>query len=114
MRRGGNWAFAVSVAGVLAASMSTLPASPQQAAEGLGAATFENAVSPVLANTCSLCHNRQLASGGFDAAAFLDPASVASKREGWELILQIGKRCLSRSCKHLLPLSQPPIGVGRL
>ena len=88
MRRGGNWAFAVSVAGVLAASMSTLPASPQQAAEGLGAATFENAVSPVLANTCSLCHNRQLASGGFDAAAFLDPASVASKREGWELILQ--------------------------
>ena len=88
MRRGGNWAFAVSVAGVLAASMSTLPASPQQAAEGLGAATFENAVSPVLANTCSLCHNRQLASGGFDAAAFLDPASLASKREGWELILQ--------------------------
>jgi cytochrome c5 len=68
--------------------MSTLPASPQQAAEGLGAATFENAVSPVLANTCSLCHNRQLASGGFDAAAFLDPASLASKREGWELILQ--------------------------
>jgi mono/diheme cytochrome c family protein len=68
--------------------MSTLPASPQQAAEGPGAATFENAVSPVLANTCSLCHNRQLASGGFDAAAFLDPASVASKREGWELILQ--------------------------
>jgi cytochrome c5 len=68
--------------------MSTLPASPQQAAEGPGAATFENAVSPVLANTCSLCHNRQLASGGFDAAAFLDPASLASKREGWELILQ--------------------------
>ena len=88
MRRGGNWVFAVYVAGVLAASMSTLPASPQQAAEGPGAATFENAVSPVLANTCSLCHNRQLASGGFDAAAFLDPASVASKREGWELILQ--------------------------
>ena len=88
MRRGGNWVFAVSVAGVLAASMSTLPASPQQAAEGPGAATFENAVSPVLANTCSLCHNRQLASGGFDAAAFLDPASLASKREGWELILQ--------------------------
>ena len=88
MRRGGNWVFAVYVAGVLAASMSTLPASPQQAAEGLGAATFENAVSPVLANTCSLCHNRQLASGGFDAAAFLDPASLASKREGWELILQ--------------------------
>ena len=88
MRRGGNWVFAVYVAGVLAASMSTLPASPQQAAEGPGAATFENAVSPVLANTCSLCHNRQLASGGFDAAAFLDPASLASKREGWELILQ--------------------------
>jgi hypothetical protein len=29
-----------------------------------------------------------LASGGFDAAAFLDPASLESKREGWELILQ--------------------------
>ena len=80
MRRGGNWVFAVSVAGVLAAIIPTLRAS--------GSATFEQAVSPVLENTCTLCHNQQSASGGFDASAFLDPGSLAGKREGWERILE--------------------------
>ncbi|HEY1220624.1 MAG: DUF1592 domain-containing protein [Bryobacteraceae bacterium] len=88
MRRGVNRVFAVFVAGVLAASISILPASPQPTDRAPGPATFEQAVSPVLKNTCSLCHNGQLASGGFDAAAFLDPASLAAKREGWERILQ--------------------------
>ena len=75
--RGGNRVFAVFVAGVLAATISASPVSPPQA-------TFANAVAPVLENTCSLCHNHQLASGGFDASAFLDPSSLAGNREGWE------------------------------
>ena len=87
MRRGRKWVFAISVAGVLAATILALPASPRSA-DASGAATFSTAVAPVLANTCSLCHNHLLASGGFDAAAFLDPASLESKREGWERILQ--------------------------
>src|SRR5271157_1131273 len=75
MRRGGNWVFAVSVAGVLAA----IPAP--------GADSFQKAVSPVLENTCAPCHSGRLAPGGFDAGAFLDPASLVSQREGWERIL---------------------------
>ena len=84
MRRGSHWVLAVLAAVVWAAAISKAPASPQQAA----APSFENAVSPVLENTCSLCHNSQLASGGFDAAAFLDPQSLVGKREGWERILE--------------------------
>ena len=90
MRRRGNWVFAVFVAGILAA----VPAS--------GADSFEKAVSPLLENTCSLCHNDRLASGGFDAAAFLDPGSLVSKREGWERILQ-----------KLRAGEMPPEGVPR-
>jgi hypothetical protein len=68
--------LAVSVAGILAAIPS------------FGADSFQTAVSPLLENTCSLCHSGQLAPGGFDAVVFLDPGSLAGKREGWERILQ--------------------------
>ena len=76
MRRGGDWVVAASVAGILAA----IPAP--------GADSFQKAVSPVLENSCSQCHSGPLAPGGFDAGAFLDPASLAGKREGWERILE--------------------------
>jgi hypothetical protein len=49
--------------------------------------TFDQAVKPLLVQKCRGCHNDQLSSGGLSVTAFLDPASVASKREGWELIL---------------------------
>jgi hypothetical protein len=52
-----------------------------------GAATFDSAVRPILAQTCSTCHNDKLTSGGLNVQAFLDPASLATHREGWELIL---------------------------
>jgi mono/diheme cytochrome c family protein len=84
MRRGRNWVFAVSVAVIFGAAISKAPASAQQTA----APTFQKAVTPVLDNTCSLCHNSLLASGGFDAAEFLDPRSLVDKREGWEKILE--------------------------
>jgi len=97
MRRGGNWVFAVFVAGLLAASISSL-----HAAQAPGAATFQQAVSPVLENTCALCHNHEMASGGFDASAFLDPGTLTAKREGWERILQ-----------KLRDGEMPPKGVPR-
>jgi cytochrome c5 len=80
---------------------ATIPAWPASAPAS-SAATFQKAVSPVLENTCSVCHNHQLASGGFDASAFLDPASLTGQREGWERILQ-----------KLRAGEMPPKGVPR-
>jgi hypothetical protein len=51
------------------------------------AQTFEQAVRPLLVQKCRGCHNDQLSSGGLNVTPFLDPASVAAKREGWEVIL---------------------------
>jgi cytochrome c5 len=54
---------------------------------GAAPATFDQAVKPVLSKTCTGCHNDKLASGGLNIAAFLDPSSLTTKREGWEKIL---------------------------
>jgi hypothetical protein len=55
--------------------------------QAAGSPTFEADVRPVLSQTCSGCHNAQLASGGLNLAPFLDASSIASNREGWERIL---------------------------
>jgi mono/diheme cytochrome c family protein len=75
-----DWVVAVSVTGILAASVSSLAA--QQPA-----ATFDTAVAPLLTKVCSDCHNSQLASGGFDVSPFLKPESLSKLREGWDDIL---------------------------
>ena len=49
---------------------------------------FDSAVKPVLAKTCTLCHNDRLASGGLNVNAFLKPDSLTTYREGWEAIVQ--------------------------
>jgi len=49
--------------------------------------TFDQAVRPVLSQTCSACHNEKLASGGLNVSLYLDPATLATKREAWETIL---------------------------
>jgi hypothetical protein len=50
--------------------------------------TFEKNVAPVLASTCSGCHNESLASGNVDISAYTKAASLAENREGWEIILR--------------------------
>ncbi len=50
-------------------------------------ATFDQAVKPILTQTCAGCHNDKLTSGGLNVSLYLDPASVASKREAWEKIV---------------------------
>jgi len=50
-------------------------------------ATFDQAVRPLLTQTCAACHNEKLASGGLDVSLYLDPASVTAKREAWEKIV---------------------------
>ncbi len=66
------------------------------------APSFEKTVQPVLAKTCTPCHNSQLASGGLDIGQFSKAASLTEQREGWEIIL--GK---------LRAGDMPPKGVPR-
>jgi len=64
----------------LAASLASfLPAA--------GSPGFDERVKPILANTCSLCHNSQLASGGLNLAPFQSADSL-SNRTQWETILR--------------------------
>jgi mono/diheme cytochrome c family protein len=98
---GRDWVVAVSITGALAASVSSL-AAPQQRPPASAAPTFEIAVKPLLESVCSDCHNTQLTSGGFDATAFLAPASLANQREGWDAIL-----------RKLRAGEMPPQGVPR-
>ncbi|HKD08745.1 MAG TPA: hypothetical protein VKB79_22775 [Bryobacteraceae bacterium] len=51
------------------------------------AADFDTAVKPVLTNNCVICHNDKSAPGGLNASAFLDPATLETRRDGWERIL---------------------------
>jgi hypothetical protein len=53
----------------------------------LSAQTFTTAVQPVLARTCTPCHNAKLASGGLNITEFTRPESVAKDPEGWHRIL---------------------------
>ena len=48
---------------------------------------FDETVQPVLKQTCMLCHNEKLSSGGLNITPFLDAGSLGSNREGWERIL---------------------------
>jgi Protein of unknown function (DUF1592)/Protein of unknown function (DUF1588)/Protein of unknown function (DUF1587)/Protein of unknown function (DUF1585)/Protein of unknown function (DUF1595) len=58
------------------------------AAGMLSAATpFDQAVQPILKQTCALCHSEKLTSGGLNITPFLDPGSIVSNRDGWERIL---------------------------
>ena len=50
-------------------------------------ASFDRDVRPVLDEVCSRCHNEKKANAGLNVATFMDPASLSSKRDGWELIV---------------------------
>ncbi|MCU1330230.1 MAG: hypothetical protein JWN34_5600, partial [Bryobacterales bacterium] len=50
--------------------------------------TFDESVKPLLTGTCVACHNDKNSSGGLSVSGFLTPGSIASKRDGWELIVR--------------------------
>jgi len=52
-------------------------------------ASFERDVQPILLDICAECHDAEhaAAAGGLDMAVYSDPASLVSKRDGWEKIL---------------------------
>ena len=65
-------------------------------------ADFDQSVKPVLGSTCAACHNGQLASGGLNIKAFLDPKSLTTGREEWEKIV-----------RKLRTGEMPPKGIPR-
>ena len=67
---------------LLAASLAVAAAPPETDS------TFDEAVSPILADTCRPCHNAQVSSGGLDLSAFSDAGSIEKYRSGWERIVQ--------------------------
>jgi hypothetical protein len=66
---------------ITASAAGILTAAPDSAG-------FAKNVQPVLAKTCSPCHNDRLSSGGLNLGFFSTPASILEHRDGWEKILQ--------------------------
>jgi mono/diheme cytochrome c family protein len=93
--------LAVHCVGFMASALLVLCAA-DNASNGKLPATFQNAVTPLLTNTCNGCHNDQLASGGLDLTPFRTPASIAKYRPGWEAIVQ-----------KLRASEMPPKGIPR-
>ena len=49
--------------------------------------TFDADVKPILDEVCTRCHNEKKANAGLNFVTFMDPASLASRRDTWELIV---------------------------
>jgi hypothetical protein len=62
------------------------PATPAPQKPVVDAAGFDAKVKPILKNTCSGCHNEEIASGDMNLTLFLDPATVFEDRASWEKI----------------------------
>ena len=66
------------------------------------APSFEKSVQPILAKTCTPCHNAQLASGGLNLAPFTKATSLTADPDGWRTIVD-----------KLRAGEMPPAGVPR-
>jgi hypothetical protein len=49
--------------------------------------TFDRDVRPILDDVCSRCHNEKKANAGLNLGVFMDPATIATKRDTWDLIV---------------------------
>jgi hypothetical protein len=65
----------------------TLRAAPSHVEGQAPAPTFDGDVKPILDEVCSRCHNEKKANAGLNLGTFMDPATLASKRDTWELIV---------------------------
>jgi mono/diheme cytochrome c family protein len=52
------------------------------------AGEFDSVVRPVLAGTCSNCHNERVASGGLSVTGMMSAGSLVEHRTAWEKVLQ--------------------------
>lgn len=78
-------AMLVGLAPIVQAQRVVAAAAPAPgAAAGASAASFQHDVQPVIKFVCSQCHKTI---GNVPVTAYMDPASIAAERDGWELIL---------------------------
>jgi Protein of unknown function (DUF1592)/Protein of unknown function (DUF1588)/Protein of unknown function (DUF1587)/Protein of unknown function (DUF1585)/Protein of unknown function (DUF1595) len=75
------------VLGTLAPSPSRAQTDEKPGVYKPDAAGFDKLVKPLLSDTCALCHNDQLASGGLNVRLYSTADSLAPRRQGWEKIL---------------------------
>ena len=75
---------AIALGVVLAATSAGTVGSAQQSPP---AATFDHDVRPILDEVCTRCHNEKKANAGLNLGVFMDPATIATKRDTWELIV---------------------------
>jgi hypothetical protein len=80
--------------GVLgAAALALAAALAASAGSGVGAQgpppapSFDGDVRPILDQVCTRCHNEKKANAGLNFTPFMDPATIDSKRDTWELIV---------------------------
>jgi len=77
-------AAAVTFATLLSLAGSGAIGSAQQPS---ASPTFDHDVRPIVDDVCSRCHNEKKANAGLNLGAFLDPATIETKRDTWELIV---------------------------
>jgi hypothetical protein len=51
------------------------------------AANFDGDVRPILDEVCTRCHNEKKANAGLNFTPFMNPATLASRRDTWEMIV---------------------------
>ena len=49
--------------------------------------TFNHDVRPILDEVCTRCHNEKKANAGLNLGPFMDPSTIATKRDTWELVV---------------------------
>jgi hypothetical protein len=49
--------------------------------------TFDGDVKPILDDVCTRCHNEKKANAGLNFTPFMDAATLASRRDTWEMIV---------------------------
>ena len=71
-------ATAVVLAALLSLTAAQKTGSAQQAPPS---PTFDHDVRPILDEVCSRCHNEKKANAGLNLGVFMDPATIATKRD---------------------------------
>lgn len=74
-------------AGVFRAVPAAQSAAVAQASSPKPQASFEADVQPVLEQVCSRCHNDKKPTAGLNIGLYTNPASLAAKRDDWEVII---------------------------
>ncbi|HEX6463447.1 MAG TPA: DUF1587 domain-containing protein, partial [Vicinamibacterales bacterium] len=79
---------AIPLAVVLTCAVAGGSGRAQSVSTGQAApATFDHDVRPILDEVCTRCHNEKKANAGLNLGPFMNPSTIATKRETWELVV---------------------------